>query len=157
MYFIDFHTDYDTDAELMTAGTLDDAKATADRFAAYTQEPITIVDENGIVAAVRDWEPCPFESDFEDTDPIRFGVLGFYHDWCDSGEDLSLFYRGERRVVYEGDGFWLSVDPINRVWLEDEASITHLVSMPEEPEGIVWSETIGWVFADGSALPWLDD
>ena len=157
MYYIDYHTDYHTDAGLMTADTLEAAKALADKYASYTQEGITIVDADGIAVAVRDWSWHTFDADFDDADPIQFGDRGFYHDWCDSGEDLSLFYRGERRVVYEGDGFWLSVDPINRVWLEDEASISHLVSMPEEPEGIVWSETIGWVFADGSALPWLDD
>ncbi len=152
MYYIDYHTG----AELTAADTLDAAKSLADKSASYTQEDITIVDENGIAAAVRDWEPLPFDSDFEDADPIQFGDRGFYHDWRSSDEDLSSYYEDERRVVYEGDGFWLSVDPINRVWLEDEASLTHLLSMPEDPDSIVWSETRGYVFADGSAIPWCD-
>lgn len=66
-------------------------------------------------------------------------------------------YQDMREEVYAGDGFWICRDPLRRIWFEDESSICQLASMPEEPEDIVWSETIGWVFADGSALPWLDD
>ena len=54
----------------------------ADEGAAYTQQKITIEDENGETVMTRPWwgvEYDPGEDDCEE--PICFGSYGYYGDW----------------------------------------------------------------------------
>lgn len=67
-------------------GTLDDAKALADNEAAYTQENISISDENGKIVSVRPWVGCKYDPDEEEDDTndcIFFGDFGYYASWND--------------------------------------------------------------------------
>ena len=154
MYYIDYHTGAGNEY----AKTLEEAMSLADKGAEYTQQNISIIDENGICVAQRCWFGVAYDDDEYDCEhPIEFGTYGFYDDWDEDKVDVSDDYQGMREEVYAGDGFWICRDPLRRIWFEDNNSICQLSSMPEEPEDIVWSETVGWVFADGSALPWLDD
>lgn len=152
MYYVDYHTGAGNEY----AKTLEEAMSIADKGAEYTQQDISIIDENGTAVAERTWEPLPYDEDFEDAAPILFGEYGFYRDWCCLAENRSAVYQDERHTIYEGDGFWISRDPLERIWFEDENAICQLISMPEDPDDIVWNEHRGWIFRDGSELPYKD-
>ena len=78
MYYINYQTGAGND----TAGTLDEAKRLADEGAAYTQQPITIEDEDGNEVSRRAWCGVEYnEDEYYCEDPIRFGTFGFYGDW----------------------------------------------------------------------------
>ncbi|TCL43205.1 hypothetical protein [Harryflintia acetispora] len=79
MYYINYHTGAgDNNAE-----TLEQAKVLADQGAAYTQQPITIHDEDGEEVARRNWFGVEYnaEDDQETMDPITYGSFGYYGDW----------------------------------------------------------------------------
>lgn len=76
MYTVNYHTGAGNSA----AETLDDAKKVADNGACYTQQDITVEDEEGNVAARRTWYGCT-DGISECISPIRFGNFGFYGDW----------------------------------------------------------------------------
>lgn len=64
-------------------GTLEEAKAYADKHACYTQQDIDIYDESDKHICLRGWSGCL--SDLEDQeDPIQFGDFGYYGDWTDA-------------------------------------------------------------------------
>lgn len=77
MYKINYHTgagDKEVD------GSLRDAMRAADAGAAYTQQNISIEDENGNEVAFRPW--CGTTAEIEDQqNPIQFGSFGYYGDW----------------------------------------------------------------------------
>lgn len=62
-------------------------RALADEGAAYTQQPITIEDENGSVICYRTWYDVKYDADDDSAaeDPIEFGMFGHYGDW--QGDD----------------------------------------------------------------------
>lgn len=77
-YTINYHTGAGN--ETIESDDLEAVKAQADEGAAYTQQPITIEDENGKEVARRTWYGTEIsEGDAED--PIEFGSSGFYGDW----------------------------------------------------------------------------
>ena len=79
MYTVNYHTG----AGNGTAETLDDAKKVADNGACYTQESITIEDENGQTVSMRHWWDCMDGIEGMEN-PIRFGAYGYYGDWEDA-------------------------------------------------------------------------
>lgn len=78
-----YKIDYNTGAgNRSISGTLEQAMALADEYAAYTQRDITIKDEAGHMVARRSWWGEVFDPDItEDIDPIEFGDFGHYSDW----------------------------------------------------------------------------
>ncbi len=79
-----YHICYHTGAGDDYADTLDEAMKIADEGAAYTQQDISIEDENGEEVARRRWCGVEYDEDNEDTyceDPICFGSYGYYFDW----------------------------------------------------------------------------
>lgn len=71
---------YNTGVTHMVSGNLDDAKAEADAAASYTQQSITIENEEGEEIARRPW--CSTLDGIDECeDPIRFGNYGYYGDW----------------------------------------------------------------------------
>lgn len=153
MYYIDYHTGAGNEY----AKTLEEAMSLADKGAEYTQQDISIIDENGICVAQRCWVGVAYDDDeYYCEHPIEFGTYGFYDDWDEDKVDVSEDYTGQRHEVYDGDGFWISRDPLRRIWFEDENTICQLSTMPENPEDIVWNEHRGWIYRDGSALPCMD-
>lgn len=79
---MEYTINYNTGAgnETIESEDLEAVKAQADEGAAYTQQPITIEDENGNEVARRSWNGVEFEEG-DAEDPIRFGSSGFYGDW----------------------------------------------------------------------------
>lgn len=153
MYYIDYHTGAGNEY----AKTLEEAMSIADKGAEYTQQDISIIDENGIRVAHRCWVGVAYDDDeYYCEHPIQFGTYGFYDDWDDDEVNVSEDYVDQRDEVYDGDGFWISRDPLKRIWFEDENTICQLSSMPEDPDDIVWNEHRGWIFRDGSELPYKD-
>lgn len=75
-YTINYHTGA---GNFEVEGDLDEAKTQADQGATYTQEPITIDDENGNAVARRSWWGVVPEEDAEDI--IQFGTFGHYGAW----------------------------------------------------------------------------
>lgn len=79
-YTINYHTgagNFEFD------GDLSDAMNQADSDAAYTQQSITIEDEDGNEIARRPW--CSMLTGIEDQqNPIRFGDFGYYADWYEA-------------------------------------------------------------------------
>lgn len=74
---INYHTGAGDD---VIDGTLAEAQAYADRHARYTQEAITIEDENGNEICRRNWNGCALG--IEDcAAAVQFGDFGFYDDW----------------------------------------------------------------------------
>ncbi len=79
-YKINYHTGAG-DAEF--TGDIWGAMAEADSGAAYTQQPITIEDEDGNEVARRPW--CGVLTGIEDCqNPIQFGDFGYYADWYEA-------------------------------------------------------------------------
>ena len=83
-YFINYHTGA---GDEWFEGTLDEAKIQADADAGYTQQEITIEDEDGNTISTRRWCGGSYDVDvlylwFDD--PIVLGNLGFYSDWRDT-------------------------------------------------------------------------
>lgn len=79
-YYINYHTGAGN--RWIDAADLDAAKSDADKDAAYTQQPITIEDEDGNELSRRAW--WGYDYDDSQSDPIRFGTFGFYGDWVDA-------------------------------------------------------------------------
>ena len=82
-YFINYHTGA---GDEWFEGTLDEAKIKADAEAAFTQQNITIEDEDGNTISTRPWCGVSYDEDDLDMwceDPIVFGTFGFYSDWWD--------------------------------------------------------------------------
>ena len=80
-YYINYHTGA---GDEWVEGSLDEAKRIADGGAAYTQEPITIEDENGVEVACRPWWGIDFRPDETDEswdEIISFGSFGHYGAW----------------------------------------------------------------------------
>lgn len=79
---MEYTINYNTGAgnETIEAEDLEAVKSQADEGASYTQQSITIEDENGKEVARRDWNGVEFEEGDCD-DPIQFGTFGFYGDW----------------------------------------------------------------------------
>jgi hypothetical protein len=77
MYVINYHTGA---GNKEVNGDLQAAMAEADAGATYTQQPITIEDEDGTEIARRPWYGVT--TGIEDCEnPIQFGTFGFYADW----------------------------------------------------------------------------
>jgi hypothetical protein len=77
MYTINYHTGA---GNLEIDSDLQDAMSVADEGATYTQQPITIEDEDGNEVARREWYGVT--TGIEDQqNPIQFGTYGFYADW----------------------------------------------------------------------------
>ena len=80
MYYINYHTGVEDD----TAETIEQAMQIADDAACYTQQKITIEDENGNAVMTRYWCGVEYDPDEHDCeDPICFGSYGFYRDWTE--------------------------------------------------------------------------
>lgn len=80
MYTINYHTGTGNEH----ADTLDEAKRIADEGAAYTQQPITIEDEDGNEITRRPWWSVAYDEDAAaEFDPIHIGDYGYYGDWTD--------------------------------------------------------------------------
>lgn len=77
-YTINYHTVAGN--ETIEAEDLEAVKSQADEGAAYTQQEITIEDEDGKEIARREWCGVEFK-DGDAGDPIKFGTFGFYGDW----------------------------------------------------------------------------
>ena len=80
-YYINYHTGAGN--EWVEADSIYDVQAIADDGAAYTQEDITIEDEDDNVLARRRW--CGAAYDPEEAweeNPICFGEYGYFGDWC---------------------------------------------------------------------------
>ena len=79
-YIIDYHTGAGNMS--IDSDDLDTVKALADSNAAYTQQPITIVDEDNNEIVRREWYGV--KDGWEDCEnPIQFGSFGYYDDWHD--------------------------------------------------------------------------
>lgn len=79
MYIVKWHTGVEDDA----FDTLDDAMRFADANACYTQQNITIEDEDGNIICERHWWGTAIDDDDDLIDPIDFGAYGYYDDWLD--------------------------------------------------------------------------
>ena len=77
-YLVNFHTG----AGNFTADTLEEAMVRADEAAAYTQQDISIDDDNGTPIAIRRWYGVAYDPVLPEENPIDFGDFGFYADWC---------------------------------------------------------------------------
>jgi hypothetical protein len=77
-YTINYHTGAGN--ETIESENLEAVKSQADEGAAYTQQDISIEDENGKEVARRAWNGVEFEEG-DAEDPIKFGSSGFYGDW----------------------------------------------------------------------------
>lgn len=78
-YYIRYHTGV---GDEKVTGTITEAKEIADDGAAYTQQDISIEDENGNEIARRFWYGVKYNEDENDEqNPICFGDFGFYADW----------------------------------------------------------------------------
>lgn len=79
MYYINYHTGAGDE----TSDTLEQAMEIADDGACYTQQNITIEDDNGNVIAERTWYGVQAsQEDLEDEeDIIDFGSFGHYGPW----------------------------------------------------------------------------
>lgn len=64
-------------------GSLEDAKAYADKGACYTQTDIRICNVRGELVAERSWWGFGLGGIEENCDPIQFGDYGYYGDWYD--------------------------------------------------------------------------
>lgn len=80
-YYINYHTGA---GDEWIEGTLDEAKEAADDGAAYTQQDITIEDENGDAVCFRPWwgtEYDPDATEDREDEVIQFGSFGHYGEW----------------------------------------------------------------------------
>lgn len=77
-YTINYHTG--AGDEKIESDDLEAVKYRADHGASYTQQPITIEDEDGKELVQRDWNGIEI-SEGDADDPITFGTFGFYGDW----------------------------------------------------------------------------
>lgn len=77
--------DWGTMQEAYEASSLDEVKKYVDDNAAYTQESITICDEDGNEIARRQWWNNEFDPDLyedgEEADVITYGSYGYYDVW----------------------------------------------------------------------------
>lgn len=77
--------DWGTMQEAYEASSLDDVKKYVDDNAGYTQESITICDEDGNEIARRQWWNNEFDPDLyedgEEADVITYGSYGYYDVW----------------------------------------------------------------------------
>jgi hypothetical protein len=83
----EYRINYHTGAGNETINTDDIATVMdkADEGAAYTQENISITDENGNLVAIRRWYGVAYNPDTdEESNPIIFGTFGYYSDWQDA-------------------------------------------------------------------------
>jgi len=76
-YLVNFHTG----AGNFTADTLEEAMTRADEAAAYTQQDITVEDDNGTQVAIRRWYGVAYDPEIPEEAPIDFGKFGYYADW----------------------------------------------------------------------------
>lgn len=58
------------------------------------------------------------------------------------------------KTIYSGNGFCLTIDETGKHFFTDDASVSELARKIENPEDIVFDEHNGWVFRDGTELPW---
>ena len=82
LYYIKYHTGAGDE----TAASIDEAKRIADDGAAYTQQSITIEDEDGNEITRRPWWGVEYDPDeTEDTvdEIISFGKFGYYGAWIE--------------------------------------------------------------------------
>jgi len=81
---MEYTINYNTGAGNITIETSDieSLKALADEGSSYTQQIITIEDNDGIETARREWYSYLSGAD-ECDDPIRFGTFGYYGDWIE--------------------------------------------------------------------------
>lgn len=77
-----YYINYNTGVGNEWADTLEEAKEIADAGACYTQQPITIEDEDDNEICRRPWWGSQYNEDeaWED-DPICFGEFGYFGDW----------------------------------------------------------------------------
>ena len=88
--YIDYHTGAGNE---LVEGALDDAKFIADEHPAYTQQNITIEDEDGPVAERR-WYGVAYDGP-DDAGIIDFGDWGYYDRWHDYDEvEKAIWARG---------------------------------------------------------------
>ena len=80
MYNINYHTGAGDESGFET---IDDAKVAAVEGATYTQQDITIENENGDEVARLPW--CGVEADEDEDDEVEvsFGSFGYYAQWQD--------------------------------------------------------------------------
>ena len=77
-----YYINYNTVAGDEWADTLEAAKELADDGAAYTQQPITIEDEDGNEITRRPWWGVAYDEDeAPEESPICFGDFGYFGDW----------------------------------------------------------------------------
>lgn len=76
-YLVNFHTGAGNEY----FDSLEEAKAFADEAVAYTEQPISIEDEDGCEIIHRSWYGVEYNEDDDMEDPICFGSDGFYGDW----------------------------------------------------------------------------
>lgn len=86
-YYVRFHTGAGDEE----AATLEEAKKLADEGAAYTQQSISIEDEDGAVVLTRPWIGVAYDADSGSEDPIDFGQFGYYADWQE-GDPVSCWF-----------------------------------------------------------------
>ena len=88
MYIINWHTGVEDDA----FDTLSEAMRFADANACYTQQSITIEDEDGNLICERHWWGTAIcnldDDDIVLYDPIDFGAYGYYDDWMTSDGEV---------------------------------------------------------------------
>ena len=88
MYIVNWHTGVEDDA----FDTLGKAMRFADANACYTQQNITIEDDDGNLICERHWWGTAISNLDDDDivlyDQIDFGAYGYYDDWMDSDGEV---------------------------------------------------------------------
>lgn len=79
-YFINYHTGAGNE---WVECNLDKAKRIADDGSCYTQQSISIEDEEGNEVSRREWWGISFDTAYEMGDVIIFGEFGYYGEWID--------------------------------------------------------------------------
>ena len=83
IYKINYHTGAGN--QTIENKPLEEVMEIADKGAAYTQQNISITDENDNEVACRRWYGYDIQNDIdndiEHENPISFGTFGFYADW----------------------------------------------------------------------------
>ena len=77
-----YYIDYNTGVEMEEInGTMEEAMEAAEKGIAYTQQPVTIRDEDGEPVAVLQWWGSAPEEDYTEDVVERFGDFGYYGPW----------------------------------------------------------------------------
>lgn len=77
-YYIDFCTGA---GNFYVEGDIEAAKKEAEKYLAYTQKDVKIINENGYEVSRLLW--CGTAPDEDETVTAQFGTFGYYGEWID--------------------------------------------------------------------------